>query len=183
MGRPVRLFLSGETMESSFKCMTCGASHPGPATCYGPEAPAYWYGIPPEDRAARFPIGGDLGVLDGTHYFIRGHLEIPIHGRSEPFVWVVWSTLSRANFDRVVDNWESEGRESEPPYFGYLSTVLPGYPDTMSLKVQVHTRRVGLVPTIELEATDHPLSVEQRGGMPWSRVEELASIVLHESKV
>jgi hypothetical protein len=75
--------------------------------------------------------------------------------------------------------WETPGRETEPPYFGWLSTLLPGYPDTVQLKTNVHTRAVGRRPFIELEATDHPLAVEQREGITWDRVVEISEIVLH----
>jgi len=57
--------------------------------------------------------------------------------------------------------------------------LLPGYPDTLNLKTSVHTQPVGARPLIELEATNHPLSIEQRGGMSWERVNQIAGMVLH----
>jgi hypothetical protein len=56
---------------------------------------------------------------------------------------------------------------------------LPGYPDTVNLKTMVHSREVGRRPFIELEPTDHPLAVEQRQGITWARVQEIAELVLH----
>ena len=69
--------------------------------------------------------------------------------------------------------WESFGRENEPPYFGWLSTALPCYPDTLNLKTHVHTRPVGLRPLVELEPTEHPLAVEQQNGITMVRVKEI----------
>jgi hypothetical protein len=43
----------------------------------------------------------------------------------------------------------------------------------------VHTQAVGLRPEIELEPTDHLLSVEQRDGITWERVYAIASIANH----
>ncbi|MCI4339810.1 MAG: DUF2199 domain-containing protein, partial [Thermoplasmata archaeon] len=40
-------------------------------------------------------------------------------------------------------------------------TSLPLYPDTLLLKTHVHTRPIGQRPFVELEPTDHPLSVER----------------------
>ena len=80
---------------------------------------------------------------------------------------------------RACKLWEKPGRETEPPYFGWLSTALPGYPSTLNLKTNVHTRQVGRRPRVELEPTDHPLAVEQRQGITLSRVQEIAEIVLH----
>ncbi|WP_438820849.1 DUF2199 domain-containing protein [Bacillus hominis] len=47
-------------------------------------------------------------------------------------------------------------------------------PDTVSLKTMVHTREVGYKPYIELELTDHPLSIEQKNGIKLDRIREIA---------
>jgi hypothetical protein len=75
--------------------------------------------------------------------------------------------------------WETEGRESEPHYFGWVSTTLPCYLDTLNLKAMVHTRPVGQRPYIELEPTDHPLAMEQRNGIDLARVQEIAELLMH----
>src|SRR4051794_21055101 len=81
------------------------------------------------------------------------------------FSWDVWVSWSAQNFGRVFDLWKQPGRESEPPYFGWLNSNFPGHPETLSLKTMVHTRPVGVRPLIGLEATDHHLAVEQRTGI------------------
>jgi hypothetical protein len=76
--------------------------------------------------------------------------------------------------------WNTEGREAERPYFGWLSTELALYSEgTTNLKTNAHTRPVGKRPLIELEPTDHPLAVEQRTGITQDRVREIAMAVLH----
>ena len=77
--------------------------------------------------------------------------------------------------------WEVEGRENEPPYFGWLSTALPLYPETLHLKTNVHTRPLGQRPFVELEPTGHPLAVEQREGITMARVQEIAEVLLHDN--
>jgi len=107
-------------------------------------------------------------------------LRSPSSTFAETFSWGVWVSLSRENFRRMSQLWETPGRESEPPYFGRLSTILPIYePTTLDLKTNVHTQPVGIRPTIELEPTDHPLAVEQRTGITRARVQELAELPLH----
>jgi hypothetical protein len=49
----------------------------------------------------------------------------------------------------------------------------------MFLKTMVHQRPVGERPMVELEETDHPLSVDQRDGIDPARMEEIISRVLH----
>jgi hypothetical protein len=135
--------------------------------------------IPEDEREQRAILASDTCLIDERHAFIDGNLELPIIGSDRPFSWDVWVSLSLPNFERVYRLWEQPGREAEPPYFGWLSTRLPGYPETLSLKTMVHTREVGRRPRIELEPTDHPLAVEQREGITMARVQEIAELVLH----
>jgi hypothetical protein len=98
------------------------------------------------------------------------------------FSWGVWVSLSRENFSRTADLWDTPGREAEKPSFGWLTTDLPVYPTaTLNLKTHLHTRPVGERPFVELEPTDHPLAVEQRTGITLDRVREIAASVLHAS--
>ena len=91
----------------------------------------------------------------------------------------MWSSLSEENFVRALDLWHAESRVKEPPYSGGLATRLPVYPETLELKVRIHSREVGKRPRIELEPTDHPLAIEQRDGITLARVREIAQALLH----
>lgn len=75
---------------------------------------------------------------------------------------------------------EVQGRESEPAYCGWLSTELPFFSDTLSLKAALHTRPIGQRPFIELEPTDHPLAVEQHTGITMERARHLAELLEHQ---
>ena len=162
-----------------YHCRVCGEYHEGLPLHYRAAAPAAFYGVPEAERADRVLLSSDQCVIDDEYFFIVGNVDIPVVGHDELFSWDVWVSLSRAHFTRAHQLWTTEGRESEPPYFGWLSTALPGYPDTLHLKTHVHTRVVGRRPFVELEPTDHPLAVEQRTGITWDRVQEIAELVLH----
>ncbi|MGW9453801.1 DUF2199 domain-containing protein [Streptomyces sp. NPDC055632] len=125
-------------------------------------------------------LSSDQCVIKGQHFFIRGLIEIPVIGSQDVFSWGVWVSLSKDNFARALEVWNTEGREAEKPYFGWLSTELALYPEsTTNMKTNAHTRPVGKRPFIELEPTDHPLAVEQRTGITLDRVREIATAVLH----
>jgi hypothetical protein len=166
-------------MTIGYTCRTCGEFHAEVALCYGAEAPVYWEAIPEAERNDRGELSSDQCIIDDEHFFILGRLLIPIHDNSEPFCWLVWVSLSERNFSRAHELWRAPGREDEPPYFGWLSTQLPCYPDTVNLKTNVHTSPVGERPSIELEPTDHPLAIEQRNGITMQRVYELAECIEH----
>lgn len=164
---------------SGWRCGCCGEVHGELPMHYGAPAPALWFTIPEAERDDRAMLSSDMCLIDEEHGFIVGNLEIPVLDSDEHFSWDVWVSLSLPNFKRAFQLWEQPGRESEPPYFGWVSTSLPGYPETLHLKSHVHTREVGRRPRIELEPTDHPLAVEQRTGITLARVREIAEMVLH----
>lgn len=145
---------------------------------FGPNAPYPWFEVPESERANRCVLDDDLCAVD-EHRFVRGRIELPVRDGTEPFVWLVWVSLSAKNFDRTVELWRHEGREHEPPYFGWLMSALPYTPPTLGLATHVHTSPVGKRPTIELEPTDHPLAIEQRDGITMARVRVIAESLLH----
>lgn len=168
-------------MVNGYTCSTCGAHHDDLPMSYGVKTP-YWYEvIAPEERDARASISSDQCIIDGEHFFVLGVLEIPVSDGDGPFSWSVWVSLSEESFDRMHELWQSPEREREPPYFGWLSAEIPGYPSTLNLKTHLHTRSVGLRPTIELEPTDHPLAIEQRQGITIARVRQIAEQTLHDA--
>jgi hypothetical protein len=167
-------------VDTGFNCATCGQYHAELPTCFGPDAPAPWYAIAEDERPRRGELTSDLCVIDDEHFFILGRIEIPIQGGDDIFCWLAWVSLSRENFKRVYELWEADGRESEPPYFGWLCSSLPAYPDgTLHLKANVHTRPVGQRPHIELEETVHPLGIEQKQGISRSRLQEIVETAMH----
>jgi hypothetical protein len=168
-------------MATGFTCRTCGQFHPELPMDFGADAPAAYYAIPSGERETRCMMNADLCVIDEAEFYIRGCLEIPVIDGPRPFVWGVWTSLSEQSFRRLGEIWEVPGREKEPPFFGWLCTLLPLYPETLHLKTQVHTRPVGQRPFVELEPTDHPLAIEQRTGITMDRVREIAETLLHDS--
>jgi hypothetical protein len=145
----------------------------------GAHAPLSYYDIPESEREQRCDLGSDDCVIDGKHFFVRGCLEIPVVGESEFFTWGVWVSLSETSFTEWVKHFDNPMRSKVGPFFGWLNAWLKPYPETMNLKTHVHLRDNGIRPLIELESTDHPLSIEQREGISVARVAELYALVAH----
>src|SRR5579885_2793292 len=129
-----------------YRCRHCGQHHDELPLHYGFQAPASWYGIPEAERRRRSHLSSDHCVIDGEHFFVVGNLELPVIGSEERFSRDVWVSLSDRSFARARKLWRQRGRESEPPYVGWLSSSVPGYPETLNLKTMVHTRAVGVRP-------------------------------------
>ena len=169
-------------MAFEFRCSSCGESHHGMPQ-FGADAPLSYYAIPADQRDARCSLGSDDCVIDQRSSFVRGCLEIPVHGEAEPFVWGVWVSLSEANFTKWVECFHAEHRSHIGPFFGWLNAWLKPYPDTVNLKTRVHLRDHGIRPLIELEPTEHPVAVEQREGISVARVSEIYAQMVHDEAV
>ncbi|WP_167475381.1 DUF2199 domain-containing protein [Nocardia arthritidis] len=169
------------TTSSSYVCSSCSRQHDGPPFSYGTLAPAYWHpGL--ENRPGNV-LGEEQCVIEGTHFFVRGRLVLPIIDAEQEFDWGVWVSVSQANFDRMAEVWDSPSRIEEPPYFGWLASELPLYkPTTLELKTNLHTQPVGTRPTVELEPTDHPLAIQQRTGITLAHVQTIAEQLLHSDR-
>jgi hypothetical protein len=161
-----------------YTCSVCSEVHEG-LPDYGYRAPDHYFDVPQDARDERCKLNSDLCTIDNEHCFVRAVLYVPILEMPHSFGWGVWSTLSKANFERYLELWDAEDVSREGPYFGWLSNRLPFYPDTLSLKLQVHLQNGGKRPRLELEPTDHPLAVDQREGISWERAAEMAEHLMH----
>jgi len=147
---------------------------------FAADAPLNYYAIPETERATRCELGSDDCVIDRNSFFVRGCLEIPVRGETDPLIWGVWVSLSERSFLTWQEVFDQPHRSHVGPFFGWLNAWLKPYPETMNLKTRVHLRDHGQRPWIELEPTDHPLAVEQRNGISVDRVAEIYSIMVHD---
>lgn len=163
----------------SFKCSDCGNIHEG-SPSYGFRAPA-----PYLEQSKQVQDAGRLtsdlceyADEEGEHYFVRGCIEIPIHGVADPFLWGVWVSLSRTNYDRYVATYDAP--VSSDAYFGWLCNYLPWYEETYALKTQVKPRLGGVRPNVTLEKTSHPLSVDLYEGITIEKAQQIAKAIMHK---
>lgn len=162
----------------SFKCSSCEEIHEG-SPSFGFNAPDP-YLEQSEDVQASGKLTDDLCFYtdeDGTHYFVRAVLEIPINGVTEPFTWGVWSSLSKASYDRYVETYNEP--DTEDCYFGYLSNYIPSYENTYALKLDVQPRENNQRPDLILHDTEHELVNDFENGISVSKAQEIAEMCMH----
>jgi hypothetical protein len=162
-------------------CSTCGKPLEA-LTDLSFGAPLQYDEIPSENRDGRATLTSDSCTIDGQHFFVRGCLEIPVRGRADTFTWGVWCSLSQLNHTRYMELFDHMDVLAEGPYFGWLCNRIPGYPDTLFLKTNVHLRPHPNRPTIELEPTSHPLAIHQREGIEPKELERVIHEALHGEK-
>jgi hypothetical protein len=161
----------------SWACSRCGQTHIGTPHNFAFDAPWPWYTTPKSERERGCTLTEDYCTLFNQDFFIRGCLEVPVIGESDPLIWGIWVSLGPDHFRQYRSR--PDPIPNEGPYFGWMCSRLQVYPDTLLLKTHVH-RRQGMRPLIELEPTDHPLAIEQRNGVTRARVREIAEQVEHK---
>jgi hypothetical protein len=137
------------------------------------DRPTPYWDVPEDKRDTDVFLTSDSCVIAGRFFFVRGLLEIPIRDANDFLTWGVWVSLKEENFLIWQDNYETMRRSHIGPFFGWLCTRLPIYPDTMHLKTTVHLRDNQIRPRIELEHTEHSLAVDQRDGISLHRALEI----------
>ncbi len=161
-----------------FCCSKCGEVHEG-VPGFGWDFPVSYLAVPESERPERCVLTTDTCVVDEEHFFVRGCLEIPVHGESDPFIWNVWASLSPTSYQQFLSVFSESDRSGTGPFFGWLESHIWVYPETINLKTRVHLRNNGSRPYIELEPTAHPLAREQSEGIGVSRVVEIFEAVTH----
>ncbi|MEM8533350.1 MAG: DUF2199 domain-containing protein [Chloroflexota bacterium] len=144
---------------------------------FGASAPDIWLDMAEEERKTGCILDEETCVIKGVYFFLKGNLDIPFKDSKEFFTYTVWVSLNKEHFERIVSLWGNPLRSKEPPYFAWLATRLPSYPETINLKTQVYINDIGMRPTVILEPNDHPLAVEQRQGMDRTRIEEIVTLL------
>lgn len=165
--------------EGSFVCSSCGQEHLGLPFSFAADFPDPYANLNSDDRDSRALAGSDQCIIDQEQFYIRGCLEIPIRGTDEVFLWGLWARIKEEVFDEISNYWESEGRETcIGPYKGLLANSLSIYPETLNLKLAIHIRPIGSRPLFLLEKSPHPISVEQRTGIPSHKATEYTCLLL-----
>ena len=101
-------------------CNKCGKTHNPEDLAWHTPWTVYLYDMTEAEREQRCVVDGETCVIDGENFFIHGRLIIPVLQSDKSLIFGAWSTLSKKNFDRALDSWETVGREKEPPYFGWF---------------------------------------------------------------
>lgn len=85
--------------------------------CFGSGSPAACT-VLPEEFDERLADNADQCIIDGEHYFVSDHIELPMAASDEIFIWPVWVSVSEVSFEHMNEYWETKGREKCEPYFG-----------------------------------------------------------------
>lgn len=168
-----------------WKCRSCDEWHTGPCLDFSYDAPYYWRKEYDEvSRKNRLQPGWsetdggtflteDYCAIGDEDFFVRGVIHLPIVGAAETLRWGIWGSLSRQNFEKLLEMNEDTERIDLPEMFSWMSTRIPEYPDTLNLKMYARVQELGQRPYFRLERSDHPLAQEYYKGVSPERVKEI----------
>lgn len=166
----------------AYQCSKCDQIHEG-SPSFAFDAPAPYRRLSEQEREEWAELSDELCVIahpEGTQYYVRAILEVPIHGLDEPFLWGIWVSASEASFHRYLDSFDKP--PEDPIFFGWLSNLIAVYPTQESRPADVHIQADGTRPRVVLHRCDEgsdALVVDQHEGISIARAQQLAEQSLH----
>jgi hypothetical protein len=166
----------------SFQCARCGKLHEG-SPSFSFRAPHHYTGLSEEQKSTMGKLSEDFCSIthdEGTDYFIRTILKVPIHGVAEPFLWGVWVSLSKNSFDRYAETYDAP--VAGESFFGWVCNNISCYPTSVPRAADVIVQPGRERPKLFLHQSDDEqdqLVIDQRDGISVDRARELAEKAMH----
>lgn len=165
--------------DFEFECTRCSEIHKGIPT-FGAECPITVLQVPEEQRESRVDLGTDDCVIDGKKFYVKGSIEIPVVGFSDPFIWGSWVSLSEESYQEFIECFDQDSRSHVGPFVGWHCCDFAVYEkECTSLEAQIYLRDNGIRPSIKIKPTDHPLAVEQKNGITRDRLIQIYEQMMH----
>jgi len=182
-GKKPALTPAQQLQSGRWRCTSCDDEHNWPLDLAA-NAPDPWRGdIAYQPNAAlRFDddfLSEDFCVLDGKHFMVRAVLTIPVQGLRDDFGFGCWSSLSRENFDKYVDGFDTGVYSDEGPWSGWLCNQLADFVGTDPIAMWVEPRPDRQRPLLWAMDKDHPLAIAQKEGITPERLLEIFKLYGH----
>ncbi|MBG9796089.1 hypothetical protein ABD76_28140 [Paenibacillus dendritiformis] len=136
-------------------------------------APFYVTEIEPWEREERCRFMGGEIVMDGRYHYVRGSLRVPYGNGRGHIRWEVWVEIRPDGTAGASKSERGTYTIGNAPMEGRLSSAIPGYPDTLTLAVNVYDHGRGSLPDVRIQDMEHLLGREQREGVTFQRWLEL----------
>ena len=165
---------AADILRGGWRCAGCGQVHEGPIDLAS-FAPDPWEGRNVREENGAVHLDGDFlsedfCVMGGRYFFVRSVLEIPIQGFSTSFGFGCWSTLSRENFEKYLDGFDTGNFADWGPWTGWLSNQLYDYIGAEPEGVWVYPQADRQRPLLIMQDATHPLGIDQANGITPERV-------------
>ena len=157
------------------RCAQCGSDHPLDELELFFRRPDEVALLSDEERSQRVQENPDLCVLDGTRFFVRGVIPLPVAQRERPYNIGAWVEVSPSSFERIYELWSEPDQDREPPLEGVLANAVTAGYSAFGLQVRLSLTGATTRPAITVLAADHTLFSEQTQGISAHRAHEYSS--------
>jgi len=158
------------------QCRQCGRELGEHTLDLGFSLPDVVWNLDEKGRRRRAKFSNDVCVLDKKRFFIRGVAFVPIVGTDQRFGWGLWAEVDASAFQKYLDVFKVDAR-AKPPVTGKVANSPRGYPSLEGHGVELQFGVASERPTMTLDVSAHPLSVEQHADIPMTRVHEMNELV------
>jgi hypothetical protein len=165
--------------QFSFKCTKCDEIHSG-IPSFSFDAPQYFYGISEEEREKRVFLTSDTCVIDEEYFFAKGFLEIPVLNLGETLSFTTWVSLSESNFMIFQESLDEKDASKYGSMFGWFSSNIDIFGECLNLKTNLVLQNNNYKPIIDIEPTEHPLSLAIQNGISKEKLIEIVEYYLHK---
>jgi hypothetical protein len=154
-------------------CSSCGKEHEDwPALTFN--SPHFYHILSDADKKSIATIDPNFcTITNGNHTdrFVRVTLTQKVNDNCNNLEYGLWVSLSEKSFNNYSDNFNKDNHEVG--YFGYLSILISGYPDTLNIHCNVYTQPGNSRPFIEPHNNfDHPFVRDYYAGIDKAEAEK-----------
>lgn len=166
----------------AYICSVCGKEHDALPRDMAHHRPADYFEIPPDERGKRVwfdaETNPDLCVIDGSKFYLRGVLAVPIQGEADEFRWGTWAQVEEKDLRRYYELWDETDISNEPSFRGFLSGGVRDFAGSDELEVIIELQSNNQRPRLTIVSETHPLGIAQRNGVT---LEDVHTFVLPTS--
>ncbi|WP_109808026.1 DUF2199 domain-containing protein [Sphingosinithalassobacter portus] len=162
---------AAEVLRSGrWRCENCATEHSWPFDLAA-RAPDPWSHGDAYQPNSELHLDGDFlsedfCVIEGRHFMVRAVLTIPVNGVDGDFGFGCWTTLSRENFGKYVDGFDSGDFGEDAMWSGWLVNrlaIVAEDDDPIALWVQPRPERQR--PLLWAQSDEHVLGIAQDEGI------------------
>ena len=153
----------------AYICSVCGEEHDALPRDMAHHRPGGYFEVLPDEREKRVwfdaEVNPDLCIIDGSKFYLRGVLAVPIQGEADEFRWGTWAQVEENHLRRYYELWNETDLSHEPPFHGNLSGGVRDFADSDGLEVIIELQSNNQRPRLTVVLQTHPLAIAQRNGV------------------
>ncbi|MFZ2334528.1 MAG: DUF2199 domain-containing protein [Sideroxyarcus sp.] len=162
--------------EELIECSCCGKMVPSEDVELAFRLPDVVAALSQDEQDVRCKSTDDICELDGTRFFVRCTIPIPVHERLYEYSIGAWAEIADADFKKIWALWKDENQADEPAIAGVLANDIPLSKRAFGCSVAVKLTGPNTRPHIIIADEGCSIFQEQKYGISLHRASEYSDI-------